>query len=259
MTVPFDLDECVHFAITATCTASDIPRRHFRKWVGIETKADESPVTIADRDTERALRDAIAVRFPDHAIFGEEFGRSGDSRYTWIIDPIDGTKAFITGLPLYGMLVALLEDERPVLGIVRMPELGEAYVGAGGRAWRHNDTAISTSPTRTLKDATLYLCEPNRMLAEEPDVFARLLSEPRLTRMSYDCYPHALLASGHIDATVDYGLQPYDYFPLVPLIEGAGGIITDWEGQKLTLASDGRIVAAATPDLHAELLALIGG
>ena len=245
--------------LSITDQAERIPKSYFRQGVEIDQKQDETPVTIADRATEEFIRDGLAAHFPDHAIFGEEFGLSEtDSPYQWVIDPIDGTRAFISGMPLYGMLIALLENGVPRLGVLRMPELNEVYTGSDEGAFLNGDTRLSVSQTTQLNMAFLYINEPDKMMAEVPDVFARLNQVGRDRRFSYDCYPHALVAAGHIDACVDFGLQPYDYLPLVSIIEAAGGVITDWQGNALNMKSDGRIVCAATPALHSSLLALLG-
>ena len=244
--------------LTITDQAEDIPKRYFRQGVEIDQKQDETPVTIADRATEECIRAGLAEHFPDHAIFGEEFGMTdSDSPYQWVIDPIDGTRAFISGMPLYGMLIALLKYGVPQLGVLRMPELGEVYTGTDQGAFLNGDQKLAVSDTENLDRAFIYINEPDKMMAEVPKVFARLNTAGRDRRYSYDCYPHALVAAGHIDACIDFGLQPYDYLPLVPIIEGAGGIITDWRGQKLDMGSDGRIVCAATPALHSTLLTLL--
>jgi histidinol phosphatase-like enzyme (inositol monophosphatase family) len=244
--------------LTITEQAEEIPKRYFRQGVTIDQKQDETPVTIADRATEEFIRKGLAENFPDHAVFGEEFGMTDtDSIYQWVIDPIDGTRAFISGMPLYGMLIALLENGFPKLGVVRMPELGEVYTGTEQGAFLNGDQRLTVSETEDLDQAFLYINEPDKLFAKAPDVFARLNSAGRDRRYSYDCYPHALVAAGHIDACVDLGLQPYDYLPLVPIIQAAGGIITDWQGQSLNMDSDGRIVCAATPALHSDILALL--
>ncbi|MFK8035439.1 MAG: inositol monophosphatase family protein [Hyphomicrobiales bacterium] len=245
-------------ALEITEQASSIPRSYFRKDVSIDQKQDESPVTIADRETEAFIRKRLSNKFPDHGIFGEEFGRStAKSSYEWIIDPIDGTRSFITGNPLYGMLMALLKDGVPQLGIVRMPELNEVYVGFEGVAIRNGDEKLHVSSITQLSDAAIYINEGDKMQAQHPELFNRLCSIGKTKRLAYDCYPHMLLAAGHIDAVVDFDLQPYDYMPLVTVVEGAGGVMTDWEGKKLTLNSDGKVVGAATPALHETLLCVI--
>ncbi len=243
--------------------ASAVPMRHFRKeGLGIETKddADASPVTIADRATEEAIRAAIAAEFPGHGIFGEEFGTEGSLEGpAWIIDPIDGTRFFLTGHPCFGMLIGHLQAGVPQVGIVRMPALNETYVGISGGAATLNGAPISVRATTQLSAARVYVNEAERMYDYDPALFARLCKIGHTRRMSYDCYPHAMVASGQIDAVTDIGLEPYDFLPIAPLIEAAGGIITDWDGRALTLASDGRVAIAATPALHAALLDVLNG
>ena len=244
--------------LSLTQQAEQIPKRYFRKGVTIDHKQDETPVTIADRATEEFIRAGLAEHFPDHEIFGEEFGMTkGDSPYQWVIDPIDGTRAFISGMPLYGMLIALLKHGVPQLGVLRMPELGEVYTGTDQGAFLNGDQRLRVSDAKDLDRAFIYINEADKMMAAVPGVFARLNSAGRDRRFAYDCYPHALLAAGHIDACVDFGLQPYDYLPLVPIIEAAGGVITDWQGKPLNMGSDGRIVCAATSLLHSEILVLL--
>lgn len=245
--------------LAITNKAERIPRQHFRQGLDIIHKADESPVTIADQACEQYIRDAIGAAFPDHGIIGEEFAQKhGKGPYSWIIDPIDGTRAFISGMPLYGMLIGLLKDGEPVLGVVRMPALGEVFTGSKDGAFL-NGAPIQVSTTRDLNKAMIYINEADKMMRDAPDVFARLNKAGQDRRFCYDCYPHALLAAGHIDACIDYDLKPYDYLPLAPVITAAGGMVTDWDGKALDLHSDGRVVAAATPALHRELLDVIQG
>lgn len=233
--------------------------RHFRQAPQIETKQDLSPVTIADKETEHVIRAGLAAAFPDEPIFGEEFGRQGQGDTTWIIDPIDGTRSFIGGLPLFGMLLGHLDQGHPSLGIIRMPALGEVYAGATGLPATRNGTTIRTSPCTDLTKARLFINEGDKLAVHEPDIFARLVRAADLRRMGADCYPHALVAAGTMDAVVDYDLQPYDYLPVCAVVEAAGGLMTDWQGNRLTLTSDGRTLTAATPELHAHLLELVNG
>ena len=238
--------------------AEEIPKRYFRTKLDVDHKSDASPVTVADQATEKFIRDAIGKHFPDHGIFGEEFGEtSSDSPYQWIIDPIDGTRSFISGMPLYGMLIALLENGVPVLGVVRMPGLDEVYTGSADGALLNSETSLNTSNKTSLDSAFLYINEADKILAEAPDVFQKLNTAGQDRRYGYDCYPHMLVAAGHIDACVDYDLKPYDYMPLTAIVQAAGGVISDWQGQPLNMASDGRVISAATPALHLELLALL--
>ena len=257
------LDQIAAKAARIAEQASAVPMRHFRQGgLGVEIKqdADSSPVTIADRATEEAIRAALATEFPGHGIFGEEFGKEGSlDGSAWIIDPIDGTRFFLTGYPAFGMLIGHLEAGVPQIGIVRMPALNETFVGIRGGAATLNDAPIKVRTTTRLDDALIFVNEPERTFGHDPALFARLCKVGHTRRMSYDCYPHALVAAGQIDAVTDFGLEPYDFLPLAPLIEAAGGIMTDWEGAPLNLDSDGRVVTAATPELHAAMLDVING
>jgi len=245
-------------AAEITSAAKDTALGFFRGSVEIDIKVDESPVTIADLQIEREARDILARHFPSHSILGEEYG-AGDltNDDVWIIDPIDGTRSFISGHPLFGFLLAYVNQGRSDLGVVSMPALNEEYVGQRGQGATLNGEPISVSKKTSLKEAILYINEGEKLFEFEPEAHARLVVSGHTRRFGYDSYPHALLAAGHIDAVVDYDLKPFDYLPLVGLIEAAGGIITDWDGNTLNYASDGRVVSAATPELHAELLALL--
>ncbi len=255
--------ELASFAAALADEARGLSRRWFRTPVAIDTKADDSPVTIADREVEAALRRRIAERFPDHGIFGEEHGRDRlDSEIVWVIDPIDGTRSFISGWPVYGTLLAVLERGVPVVGVIDMPVLGERWTGRAGAPTLYSDGTGAERPCRTrdcrrLADATVYTTSPDAFDAAGLRVFETVSRQARTRRFGGDCYIYGLVASGHIDLVIEAGLQPYDYLAMQPVIEGAGGVITDWEGKPLTMDSDGRVVAAATADLHAETIAAI--
>jgi len=239
--------------------ARDEPLAHFRAGLAVEAKADQSPVTVADRATEARLRAGIAARFPGHGIFGEEFGAAGmDAEYLWVIDPIDGTKSFISGQPLWGMLLGLLHRGKPLLGAVQMPVLGEMAWGGPGLGAFLNGAPIRARQGVAPEQAFLNINELPQLLAEEPAVAASLLAAGRYARASADCYSYVQLAAGWVDAVVDYGLQPYDYLPVLPLVEAAGCVMTDWQGRPLGFGSDGRVVAAPAA-LHGWLLERIAG
>ena len=251
------MNEFLTAALEITRQASEIPRKYFRAEFNVEHKADKSPVTIADQQTEQFIRQALQKQFPDHAIFGEEFGRGkSNSEYEWVIDPIDGTRAFVSAVPLYGMLLALLKNEQPRLGLIRMPEIEEVYTGNCQQAWM-NGKRIQCSETTTLDSSIVYINEGEKINAHKPGLFKRLTETGRVMRLGYDCYPHALLAAGKIDLVIDYDLKPYDYFSLIPVIEGAGGVISDWQGDPLTMQSKGDVVSAASKALHAQALELL--
>jgi len=239
--------------------ASETAMSYFRQLLEVETKGDESPVTVADKNVEAEIRQALQAAYPDYGILGEEFGAEKmDSDIYWVVDPIDGTRSFISGMPLFGMLLGLVENGKPVLGLVGMPALGEVFVGHAGQATL-NGAPIQVSDQTDLNAATLFINEAEKLAASHADIFARLCVTGKTRRMSYDCYPHAMLAAGHIDCVVDYDLQPYDYLPVVALVEAAGGLMTDWQGKALDLNSDGRVLSAATPELLEQLIALVGG
>jgi len=234
--------------------------RYFRNELDIEIKGDESPVTLADKQIEQEARDLLQKRFPDHEILGEEFG-AGDlnADHVWVIDPIDGTRSFICGNPLFGYLLALMEGGAPVIGLISMPALDEVYMGQQGAGATLNGKPIKVSSTTKLSDAFIYINEGEKLLELETAALQNLVTAGHTRRFGYDCYPHALLAAGHVDAVVEFDLEPFDYLPLAGVIEAAGGGISDWDGNPLGFNSDGRVVSAATPQLHAELLEQLAG
>lgn len=245
-------------AIEIARTAGVEARKYFRGDLGIAFKADESPVTQADKAVETLVRDLIEAQFPDHGILGEEHGVVGaDRRMMWVIDPIDGTRSFLSGHPLFGFLLGHLVDGIPEMGVVGMPVLGEVFAGAKGQGATLNGGPIHVSGQTDLSKGILFVNEGEKLYAQHPEIFARLTKAGQTRRMAYDCYPHALVAAGHVDAVVDFDLQPYDYLPISALVEAAGGVMTDWAGQPLTLQSDGRTLTAATLALHAQLLQLV--
>jgi len=254
----FSAEALLQAAREMTAAAAATPLHYFRAGFAVEHKADESPVTVADRETEAALRRAIAKRFPDHGILGEEYGADGLEReLLWVIDPIDGTKSFISGSPLFGMLMAVLKGGRPVAGVIRMPALGECFAGSPAGGSDRDGTPIFCRQGIALADAFLCLNEARGLMDDHPAVFKRLLATGRFQRFTYDCYPYAQLACGQVDAVIDCHLQPYDYLPVAPVVEGAGGKITDWQGRPLGLKSDGRVVASASPEIHTALLDIL--
>lgn len=249
------LDELLAFASELADAARPIAMEYFRGPLEIDSKADLSPVTVADRAIEAALRRRIESRFPDHGILGEEFATRPGDQFTWVLDPIDGTRSFITGMPLFGTLIALLQGGKPVLGVVDFPALSERWTGAAGQATRHQSKVARTSACLQLADARCYSTSPDLFVGEDLQRFNAVSSRASMRRFGGDCYAYALLASGHCDLVVEAGLQAYDYLPLVSIIEGAGGKISDWQGRPLTLESDGRVLAASTNALWEESLA----
>lgn len=246
-------------AIDMANAAATAAMGYFRGSLGVEFKADESPVTQADRGVETVVRHIIAERFPDHGIFGEEHGIEGEAREAmWVIDPIDGTRSFISGNPLFGFLLAHVVGGETRLGVVGMPALGEVYTAELGKGAKRGDgKQLATSGRETLDGAILYINEAEKIWRARPEVFSRLMAAGQTRRFAYDCYPYALLASGHVDAVIDFDLQPYDYLPVALLVAEAGGVMSDWQGAPLRSGSDVAVIAAATPALHARLLGLV--
>lgn len=234
----------------------EIARKYFRQPFEIISKADESPVTVADRTIEERIRALIEKARPEDGIYGEEFGiKESQNGLTWVIDPIDGTKSFVIGRPTFGTLIALCKDDVPVLGIIDQPISNERWVGAEGKT-TFNGKAVRTRPCPDLKSACVASTTP-AMFSKTGPVYEQI--EPKVKMMAWggDCYMYGLLASGYMDACIEASLSPYDFCALVPVVEGAGGIITDWSGNDLTIKSDGRILAAGNTTTHAALLSLL--
>ena len=218
------------------------------------------PVTEADRAAERAMRAILAKRRPDDAILGEEFGHvEGRSGLTWTLDPIDGTRGFVSGTPTWGVLIGLSDAEGPALGIIDQPYIGERFVGAPGQArldGPRGTRELATRAPRSLDKAILFTTFPEIGTAAEQRAFRLVADAVRLTRYGCDCYAYALLAAGQIDLVVEAGLHPYDVAAPIAVIEAAGGIVTDWEGGPA--AGGGRVIAAANREVHGAALALLG-
>ena len=245
-------------AETLADLARPIVRAHFRVGTAISDKADASPVTEADRAAEAAMRTEINNSFPDHGILGEEFGpENAAAEYVWVLDPIDGTKAFVTGKPLFGTLIALTHGGRPVVGIIDQPVLEERWLGVAGRASTLNGAEISSRAVGKLGAAWAYATSPDMFKGAEAEAFARLRGRVKHTLYGADCYAYGLLAAGHADVVCEASLKPYDYCAHVPIIEGAGGVVTDWDGAPLTSASDGRVLAAGDAETHAAALRVL--
>lgn len=235
-----------------------IARRYFRTPLAVDDKADMTPVTRADREAEAALRELIEARFPAHGIIGEEYGRvREDAEYVWVLDPIDGTRGFIAGLPLFGTLIGLLHGGRPILGMIDHPATGDRWVGAAGAPTTHNGKAAHVRACAALEQATLYATAPDMFSPERDVAFARVQARVKNARFGTDCYAYGLVAGGFGDLAIEGGMQVYDFMPLVPVVEGAGGTMTDWTGAPLTLASGDAVIAAGDARMHAAALALL--
>lgn len=237
-------------------------RRYFRSGLSVDQKADDSPVTIADRTIEAELRSAIKTAFPAHAIIGEEEGGQADSPVCWVIDPIDGTRAFVIGKPLFGTLVGVAKDGEPFAGLIDMPALDETYLTQNARSYLitgSERTTLATSSCQRLQDAQIATTSPEAFTADGLARFNRLSRLCRSSHYGGDCYNYALLAAGHLDIVMEHQLAAHDFMALIPVLEGAGAIVTDWSGQRPHLSGDGSLLVAATPALHQAALASVSG
>jgi len=219
------------------------------------------PVTVADRQTEERMRAILARRRPEDGILGEEMGTTtGSSGLTWVIDPIDGTRSYLSGTPTWGVLIAVSDGNGPVFGIVDQPYIGERFEGGLGRALvtgPMGQHALKTRAARPLSEAILYSTYPEILESPDGAAFRRVVDAAQLTRYGTDCYAYALIAAGQIDLVIESGLYAFDVQGPIAVIEAAGGIVTDWQGRPCPMG--GHVLAAANPQIHAEALALLNG
>ena len=227
--------------------------------LAVETKSDASPVTAADKGSEAAMRALIGAHHPDHGILGEEEGPVGlDRDFVWVLDPIDGTRSFVSGQPLWGTLIGLAWRGRPVLGIIDAPAMGERWVGCAGLPTTFNGTPCRVRETSDPAAATLYTSSPDLFSPLARTAFDTLSARLKDRRYCADCYAYGMVASGWIDVALDADTQPYDYMALVPVVTGAGGVMTDWMGQPLRLGGSGFVLAAGSAAVHALAVAHLG-
>ena len=248
-------DALIEAAEAAVDAARAVIRPYFRAQVEAEAKADESPVTIADRQAETAIRSALSARFPTFGILGEEFGlERPEAKLRWVIDPIDGTRAFITGRLTFGTLLALLDGEDPILGLIDQPITGERWIGFKGRPTQFSGPHGGRSGVRacpSLGFAEMSCTSPELIGAVNRRQWDKLAARVRRISWGGDCYAYGLLALGQVDLIAEANLKVWDWAALQPVISGAGGVITDWHGNALRPGGDGRALAAGDPALHA--------
>lgn len=240
------------FAHQMADAAGEVILKYFRRSFDVEDKADTSPVTQADKNSETVMRDLIEQYFPYDGIIGEEFGeKNKDAEFVWVLDPIDGTKSFISGVPLFGTLIALLYRGKPVLGLINQPYTKERWIGVQGKPTVFNGVTVKTRPCADLSRATLLSTADKQMFADEKDKysFKQLLNKVKTARFSTDCYGYALLSMGSADIVCEADMKLYDYAALIPIVCGAGGVMTNWRGDDLFETNDTRILAAGDPQL----------
>jgi histidinol phosphatase-like enzyme (inositol monophosphatase family) len=252
--------------VAAAEAAADAAGAAIRPWyrasrrLDAETKADLSPVTAADRAAEQAVRALLGERFPGHGILGEEAGLiRPDARLRWVLDPIDGTRSFITGRPLFGTLIALMDGDEPVLGVLDQPILGERWVGVRGHATRFRGAygRAGCRPCTRLAEAELGCTTPAMLAGASGPAFARLQARVLRTTWGGDCYGYGLVALGMLDVVAETDLKVWDWAALVPIVEGAGGRMIGWNGEALRPGGDGRVLAVGDAGLAAEAVTLL--
>ena len=244
------LDDDIALALRLADAAGAAIRPHFRSGISAERKGDATPVTLADRDAEDAMRRILRAEARDDSIIGEEFAaEAGKSGRSWVLDPIDGTTSFLAGRPIFGTLIALVVEGWPVLGVIDQPILGERWVGVSGRPTLLNGKPVRTRPCRALAEASLATTGPHYFDDHDGGHFMGLAAKTDHRRMIMggDCYNYALLASGHIDLVCEAGLKLHDWAALVPVVEGAGGTMSDWNGDPLHAGSSGHVLALGDP------------
>jgi histidinol phosphatase-like enzyme (inositol monophosphatase family) len=256
-----NLDAEIALAHRLADAAGEAIRPHFRALVDTQRKGDATPVTIADREAEEAMRRLLKAEVPRDGVIGEEFGsEEGSSGRTWVLDPIDGTVSFIGGRAIFGTLIALVVDGFPVLGVIDQPILKERWVGASGRPTLLNGREARTRYCRELADAMLATTGPHYFDDHQGQHFMALAAQTdhRRMMMGGDCYNYALLASGHIDVVCEAGLKLHDWAALVPVVEGAGGMMCDWNGDPLHAGSDGHVIALGDPARLEDVVEALG-
>jgi inositol-phosphate phosphatase/L-galactose 1-phosphate phosphatase/histidinol-phosphatase len=249
-----NISDLLAFAHTLADAAGTIIRPYFGTAVDVDTKADNSPVSIADREAEAAIRALITRRYPEHGIFGEEQGATdSDKKYVWVIDPIDGTRAFLAGNKEWGTLIALCEDGAPVLGILDQPVTGERWAGV-----KDTPSSLGTRACPALSAAVISTTSHRYFTPLQAHRFAALAAQCTNVVEDGDCYAYGMLARGERDLVVDAGLKPYDILALVPIIEAAGGVITGWDGAPVTLSASANVLAAGDVEIHKVALDILG-
>lgn len=251
-------NEYVSFAHTLADESEKILMRYFRSKINIQSKKDNTPVTVADTESESLIRNLIARKYPKHGILGEEYENNyNNEEFTWVIDPIDGTRSFIAGHKDFGTLISLLHNKKPIIGIINCPAHNERWIGVKNKKTKMNNDFVKTSLIQNIEDSYLFT---SGIYFEEPLLkkgYEKIKNKTRYYRLGGDCYMYGMLASGFIDIVVEDTLKAHDYMALVNVIEGAGGRITDKFGKAVTIESDGSLIASCNSIIHDKLITLI--
>ncbi len=255
MTCPPEFIDLAHRLADA---AGEVIKPLFRNKLDIISKDDMSPVTVADRNAELVMRELIEEAFPDHGIYGEEHGQvRADAEYVWVLDPIDGTHSFISGLPTFATLIGLTRNGKPVMGVMDQPISGERWVGANGKTEFNGKPVQTNSDITSISESSLFSWGIELLDSDRGADYKSLMDAVSRKRFGYDSYAYGSIALGFVDIVADFDMKPFDYCALVPIIENAGGVITDWNGGELTLNTPGYILASANQTLHEQALKLL--
>ena len=250
--------ELREFSATLAAAAAEVSLKHFRQPIDVDNKLGDDgfdPVTLADRGAEAAIRKLIESHYPDHRIVGEEYGvKDTNSPFEWVLDPIDGTRAFISGLPTWGTLIGLKYEGQPLIGVIDQPYIGERYIGWTTGA-ELNGKPIKTRSCNSLANATISTTDPDLFDKAHRKIFDNVLNQSQLVRYGLDCYAYAILASGFMDVVLETGLQPYDMMALIPVVRGAGGYAACWSGGNPE--ESGKLLAVGDPALAEQILAIM--
>jgi inositol-phosphate phosphatase / L-galactose 1-phosphate phosphatase / histidinol-phosphatase len=248
----------LRFAVEMADASGVIARRHFRTAVAVETKPDQTPVTAVDREIESRLREMIDLRYPGHGVYGEEFrAENVDAEYVWVLDPIDGTRSFITGVPMFGTLIALLHRGVPIVGVIDHPAIGDRWIGSRGNPTLYNSRPVRSRACAIMGQATVLTSTPDYYRGRDIEVLTEITRRTMVVLYGTECMAYGLVASAFADIVVEAGMDPFDFLAAVPVIEGAGGRITDWRGRALGIDSGDKVLACGDPDLHGALLEML--
>jgi len=251
-------NEYVNFAHTLADESEKILMRYFRSKINIQSKKDNTPVTVADTESESLIRNLIARKYPKHGILGEEYENNyNNEEFTWVIDPIDGTRSFIAGHKDFGTLIALLHNEKPILGIINCPAHNERWVGIKNKNTKLNGKNTNTSEKKKIEDCYIMTSGLYFDDKEFKINFDKLRKKTKFCKFGGDCYMYGMLASGLVDIVIEDTLKIHDYMALIPVIKGAGGVVTDKFGKDISLNSDGSLVASCSQNIHKQVLQIL--
>ena len=251
-------DQLIKLANECADESGKIIKKYFRKKMQISIKKDNTPFTRADVEGEKVIKELILKKDPQSGFVGEETKKvNPNNEYCWVVDPLDGTKSFITGKPTFGTLIGLLKNNKPVLGVLNQPISNERWVGIAGQVTKYNNKKVRVRKCKSIKGAKMYATSPMMFQGKNQKIYKNVRTKTGECLFGADCYAHGLMALGLVDIIFEANLKPWDYIASASIISGAGGKITDWDGNNINLESDGRILATGDPNIHKQILKII--